>query len=260
MTFNKTFACLLFIALFCCCTSTEAQRKKRKAHTLTAEQKDRVESEQQARLVKYIYFPHSMQQKSIWSVGFTATTMPLDITEELRFRIPAGDVHSLHRISEHWNISSRLNFQILQNLVSVGPAYTRKLSPQLNLGIGADGAFWFGFVNTQGLKTKGSGWQLYPHVSLGHKFNKELFLTFRAESILNFGVKTYAGEKEVASEYPLFSGSAFSLILEQPFSGRVNLSLGFRAIYTNFFWQTWTLFEAFDRNLFFPQIVVAVIL
>ena len=62
------------------------------------------------------------------------------------------------------------------------------------------------------------------------------------------------------SDYRLFSGSAYTLALEQPFAGGRSMTLGFRAIYTDYYWQTWTLFENYDRNLFFPQIIVGLIL
>jgi hypothetical protein len=77
---------------------------------------------------------------------------------------------------------------------------------------------------------------------------------------MNLGINTYAGDTKVTTDYRLFSGSAYSVVLEQPFYGKKSLSLGFRAMYTNFFWQTWTLFEPYDRNLFFPQIIIGLIL
>ena len=85
-------------------------------------------------------------------------------------------------------------------------------------------------------------------------------LSLKAESLMNFGIKTYAGKTRVSSEYRLFSGSAYTLALEQPFYGKKGLVLALRAIYSDFFWQTWTLFEPYDRNLFFPQLIAAVIL
>ena len=77
---------------------------------------------------------------------------------------------------------------------------------------------------------------------------------------MNFNIKTKAAETDVTSDYRLFSGSAYSIILEQPFAGSKSMTLGFRAIYTDYYWQTWTLFENYERNLFFPQIIVGLIL
>jgi hypothetical protein len=209
---------------------------------------------------KRIYFPYPMDEKWETSIGFTVTTMPYEITEEVHFRVPAGDFHVLRKLGDKTFLDGRINFQVLQNIISLGPHWATPLSKRTSVAAGADMAYWFGFINTQGLKTKGSGWQTYPSLSFGYRFNKAILLILRAEGIMNLGIKTYAGDTKVTTDYRLFSGSAYSVILEQPFYGKKSLSLGFRAVYSNFFWQTWTLFEPFDRNLFFPQIIVGLVL
>ena len=149
---------------------------------------------------------------------------------------------------------------MLQNQVLLGPRWATALTNRLSLALGNDVGYWQGRINIAGIRTVGSGFQNIPNAAMGYRFNKGILLTLRAEALMNFGVRTYAGETEVASNYRLFSGSAYSVILEQPFAGSKNLSLGFRAIYTDYLWQTWTLFENYDRNLFFPQIIVGLIL
>jgi len=209
---------------------------------------------------KYMYFPYPIQTKWRSSVGFSATTMPYEITEEVHFRVPTGDVHVLRKLNDKFYLDGRLYVQGLQNLISVGPRWATPLTNRLSLSAGNDFAFWFGFIHTEGIKTRGYGWQTYPNVSFGYRFNKAILLTLKAEAIMNLGITTYAGSVPVATDYRFFSGSSYTVALEQPFSGRTSLTLGFRAMYTNFFWQTWTLFEPFDRNLFFPQVIVGIIL
>jgi len=209
---------------------------------------------------KRILFPYPMDRKWQASIGITATSMPMEITEELRYRIPAGDLHVLRRLSKQLYLDGHLSFQVLQNLVTIGPRAAMPLNDRISVAIGNDIGYWFGFINTQGVKTRGSGWQNYPNISLGYRFNKRILLTVKAESIMNFGVKTFAGDTPVDYDYRLFSGSAYTVALEQPFAGSKSMTLGFRAIYSDFFWQTWTLFEGFERNLFFPQVIVALIL
>ena len=128
------------------------------------------------------------------------------------------------------------------------------------MAIGNDVSYWFGSLNLDNVKTTGSGWQNYPNVAIGCRLNKAILLTLRAESIMNFGIKTYIGETPVTTDYRLFSGSAYTLALEQPFFGKKSMTLGLRAIYTDFFWQTWSLYESFDRNILFPQLIVGLIL
>ena len=209
---------------------------------------------------KYIFFPHTMNKKWNTSIGVTAVTFPYDITEEFRARIPAGDIHVLRKLGNNVHLHGNLSFQLLQNLVSVGPQWTGKLNDRLFVGAGDQIGYWFGFVNFAGFKSRGSGWQNAPNVSVGYRFNRQVLLTIKADALMNFNVRTYAGKERVASDYNLFSGSSYTIAVEQPFYGNKNLVLGFRALYTDFFWQTWPAFESFDRNSFFPQIIIGVIL
>jgi len=209
---------------------------------------------------KFIYFPHPMNQNWSTSIGVTATTLPYDITEELHYRVPAGDFHVLRKVTDKISLDGRISFQVLQNLVTIGPRWTSKLNDRFSIGVGNEIGYWFGFVNFAGFKSKGSGWQSYPNFSVGYRFNKQVLLTFRADAIMNFNIKTFAGNTRVATDYRLYSGSSYTIALEQPFYGKKNLTLGFRAIYTDFFWQTWPAFESFDRNIFFPQLIIGLIL
>lgn len=209
---------------------------------------------------KFIYFPHPMTQKWTTSIGLTATTLPYDVTEELHYRVPAGDLHVIRKVSDKFRLDGRISFQILQNLITVGSAWTTRLNNRFVVGVGDEIGYWFGFVNFAGFKSKASGWQNYPNASIGYRFNKQVLLTLRADAIMNFGVKTYAGKEQVTTDYRLLSGSSYTLAVEQPFFGKKNLTLGFRAMYTDFFWQTWPAFESFDRNIFFPQLIIGLIL
>ena len=209
---------------------------------------------------KRIFFPYSMDKSSQTSFGFTATTMPRDITEEAHFRIPAVDIHLLKKLGKKLYADVHMSVQVVQNLITIGPRFPIKISDRISMALGDDVGFWFGRINVGGIKTRGQGFQNYPNISFGYRFNKQILLTLKAESIMNFNIKTKAAETDVTSDYRLFSGSAYSIILEQPFAGSKSMTLGFRAIYTDYYWQTWTLFENYERNLFFPQIIVGLIL
>ena len=209
---------------------------------------------------KRIFFPYPMDRSWQTSIGFTATTMNRALTEEAHFRVPAIDVQVLKKISRKVYAAGRVNAQVLQNLFLLGPRWATPLSDRVSMSLGNDVGYWFGRINLAGISTRGQGFVNIPNLSFGYRFNKQILLTLRAEALMNFGIETYAGETEVASNYRRFSGSALSAILEQPFAGNKSMILGFRAIYTQYQWQTWTLFANYDRNLFFPQIIVGLIL
>lgn len=206
--------------------------------------------------LKGVFFPYPMDRPWKVSVGFTNTTMPYDITEEVHYRIPTIDLHVLRKISPSLYADVRANVQVLQNLFTIGPRWAHKLNDRISMAVGNDFGIWFGNINLQGIKTRGHGFQNIPNLSFGYRFNKKVLLTLRGDALMDYGIKTYAVDTDLTADHRLFSGSSFSIIMEQPFYGKKVLSLGFRAIYTDFFWQTWTLFESFDRNIFYPQIIV----
>ncbi len=209
---------------------------------------------------KFIYFPYPSQHKWTTSIGFTGTTMPYEITEELHYRIPAGDFQAVRRFTKHFSLDARLSFQFIQNLITLGPRYTARISDRTSFSVGDDAGYWFGFLTLQGFKTRGSGTINQPNLSLGYLFNNKVLLTIKADAVLVSGIRTYAGNIPVTTHYNLLSGSAYTIALEQPFFGKKSLILGFRALYTSFFWQTWVAFTSFDRNLFYPQLIVNIIL
>jgi hypothetical protein len=207
------------------------------------------------RKLHFIYFPQTPNRKWTFGMGITATTLPYEITEELHYRIPALEFVALHRINKHFSALGRASMQGFQNYFSVGPRWSQQLSSKVWLSVGDDAAFWFGFNNFEGFKTNASGWQNFPNISGGYHFNKQVLLTVKAEAILTLGVNSQAGDIKIKSNFKTLSGSAFTVMMEQPFYGKKRMALGFRATYTSFFWQTWSAFSTYDRNFFYPQLI-----
>lgn len=210
--------------------------------------------------LKFVYFPHPLVRKSTTSIGLTATTMPYEVTEELHYRIPALDIHNIRKINQNFYIDTRASIQAIQNMITIGPRWTTSLTDRVSMNLGYDVGFWFGKLNVEGFKTTGHGWQNFPSASLGYRFNKGILLSLRAESIITLSITAKADQTPIVHDYSRLSGSSFTLALEQPFYGNKTLTLGFRAIYSKFFWQTWSAFTNFDRNFFYPQLIVGLVL
>jgi hypothetical protein len=85
-------------------------------------------------------------------------------------------------------------------------------------------------------------------------------MTLKGEALISINSKTTIAKEIVETKGSEFSGWAGSFILEQPLGKKSHIITGFRAQYTNFFWQTWPLFETFDRRIFYPEIIVSFIL
>src|SRR5689334_4765052 len=68
---------LLFFAVLCCLTAAGQDSTRR---------------------LKGVFFPYPMEQSTRFAVGFTSTTMPYDVTEEIHYRVPAIDLHLVKRL------------------------------------------------------------------------------------------------------------------------------------------------------------------
>ena len=209
----------------------------------------------------YIFFPYPIYGNK-WhsSIGFTLTQMPRDITEEVQVRAPAGDYHVTRKLFKGFYLDGRINFQIVQNHFSLGPRWAYILNNRFSFSVGDDFAWWFGNLNVGDFKTKANGWLNYPNASIGYRIRRSLLLTLKMEGTVNLSYFSKVGDQLTSYSHNTYTGWAASLILEQPFYKRNNFILGFRAQYTNFFWQTWSLYETFDRKLFYPEVIIGFIL
>jgi hypothetical protein len=209
----------------------------------------------------FLYFPYPMQAKK-WqtSLGLTFTIWPQDIAEETWIHVPAIRFHAIRKLYKGFYLDGQLNSQILQNFITIGPRWAYVISNKFSFSLGDDIGWWFGTVNVEGFKTSANGWINYPNVSLGYHIKKDLLLTWKTEAMIDLRYNSSVGDLYTSKSEQTFSGWSTALFLEQPFYKKTNLILGFRAIYTNFYWQTWSLFETFDRHIFYPQMVVELIL
>jgi len=195
------------------------------------------------------------------SIGFTSIATPEDITEEVRIRVPAIDFRVQRKITARFIADGRINSQILQNQFYVGVHYVHPISDQFFASVGTDVGYWFGFLKSDdGFNSRGSGWLAYPWASIGYRSKKNLLITLKGSLSYNLQYVSYSGNEKLTSSTAFYNGEAFGIFLEQPFYHKTHIALGFSAIRNYFFWQTWALYYANDRKIFYPQITVAFIL
>ena len=208
-----------------------------------------------------IFYPAPYDDKKWqYSIGITLITTPHEITEEAQYHLPAGDFHFIGRAFKKLFLEGRVKFQFVQNHISLGPRLVFQLNQKISLALADEQAFWFGYLKTEGFDTRAYGWLNYPSFSLGYSTDKDLLITLKAEMLLNQYFISFAGNNEVVDDRDLLSGYAIGVILEQPFYKDKHLALGFRAIYTDFHWQTWVLQPTFERLIFYPEVVAGFIL
>ena len=208
---------------------------------------------------KRLFFPYPMTEKNWYSsLGLTLTKMPQEITEEVQIRVPAIDFHVLRNLGRGFYLDGRINFELLQNHLSIGPRYSQVINQQFSFSVGDDIAWWFGFLNISEFQTRASGWLNYPNFSLGYRMHHHMLLTLKSEWMLNLYYQSKVGSDVTSTSHRTYAGWTLGIYLEQPLYRKANFLLGLRAIHSNFFWETWSLFEPFEPTLFFPEIIIGI--
>ena len=209
----------------------------------------------------YLFFPYPLHEKK-WhvSIGYTMTGLPQDVVEEVQVRAPLLDLHAIRKLSKSLYLDGRFQTQIVQTRLVLGLRWAYILNDRISLSVGDDMAWWHGKLEIAGFDTRANGWQNYPNVSLGLRFKEKVLLTIRGEALMNLGYTTAIAKDITEKQGFQFSGWAGSIILEQPFTKKLDMTIGLRGQQTDFFWQTWSLFETFDRRIFYPELIVGFIL
>lgn len=209
-----------------------------------------------------IYFPGA-PRPGTWrkSIGVVFTTTPSALTEEIRVSVPAIDVNLQRGLSERWYLVSRLQAQLVQNHLLLGVRWAKPLTDRLYVSVGDDLGGWGGALRIADVfNSRAYGLINYPNASVGYRTSSDVQATLKAEAILNVYYRSTAGTLAVVNTQRPYSGMALTFMLEQPFYHRRHVSVGLRAAYANFNWQFWSLYDTFDRNLLYPQLIFNFIL
>lgn len=209
-----------------------------------------------------IYFPQAPVPGQ-WrkAVGVVFTTTPPELTEEVRVSVPAIDFHIQRGLTKHLFLTSRLQTQFVQSNIGLGIRWATPLSNQFYLSAGYDVTGWLGALQIKDVfNSEAYGIETFPNISLGYKLTRDLRITTKVEAIVDLYYRSKVGSLAVVYNRRTINGVAFSFMLEQPLYKRQHVLLGFRAAYSNFNWQLWSLFDTFDRNLFYPQLIFGFIL
>lgn len=209
-----------------------------------------------------IYFPQA-PLPGTWrkSIGAVFTTTPPELTEEIRVSVPAFDFNLQRGLTKHLFFTGRLQTQLVQSNLGLGLHWATSLNKRTFLSIGYDVHPWFGALQIKDVfNSQAYGVQSFPSVSVGYRLTRDVQLTVKSEAIIDLYYRSQVGNLAVVYDRRRINGVAFSFVLEQPFYGNHHVSLGFRAAYSNFNWQLWSLYDTFDRNLFYPQLIFGFIL
>ncbi|GAB3797904.1 hypothetical protein GCM10028819_17870 [Spirosoma humi] len=149
----------------------------------------------------------------------------------------------------------------MQSNLGLGLRWATPITNRLAASVGYDINGWFGALLIKDVfNSQAYGIQTFPNLSVGYRLTRDLQLTVKSEAIIDLYYKSQVGSLAVEYNRRQVNGVAFTAILEQPFYNKTHVSVGIRAAYSNFNWQLWSLYDTFDRNLFYPQLIFGFIL
>ena len=209
-----------------------------------------------------IYFPQA-PVPGTWrnSLGLIFTTTPPELTEEIRVSVPAIDLNFQRGINKRLFFAGRFQTQFVQSHLSLGLRWAKPITDRLAVSAGYDVSGWGGALQIKDVfNSQAYGIESMPNISVGYRLKNDLRLTVKSEVILDHYYRSDVGTLAVVQDRLQYNGIAFTIMLEQPFYRQRYVSAGFRAAYSNFNWQLWSIYDTFDRNLFYPQLIFAFIL
>lgn len=209
-----------------------------------------------------IYFPQApLLGKTRKSIGLVFTTTPPELTEETRVSVPAIDFNIQRGLTKRLYAIGRIQTQIIQSNIGIGLRWSNQLTDRLYIAPGVDVTSWFGALKIEEVfNSQAVGVQTFPSLSVGYRFTRDVQLTIKTEAIMDLYYRSQVGNLTAVYNRRSVNGVAFTFMLEQPFYHNQHILVGFRAAYSNFNWQFWSLFDTFDRNLLYPQLLFGFIL
>ncbi len=205
--------------------------------------------------VPYVHFPYPLAKHlRHTTLGVTFTTSPRDLTEQTQIDVPAGDLVVLQGLTDKLALTAHMKFQFLQNQGTIGLRRTFPIKGRFYGSVGANVGGWVGILKLAAFNTKGYGAMGGADAAVGFRSARDLLVTLRVESNLGLFNKTAVGQTVTDDNQIRANGYGATVTLEQAFFGRRHVAVGFRALYTNFNWQFWSLYDTFDRNIFYPEV------
>ncbi|UFH55429.1 hypothetical protein [Spirosoma sp. KNUC1025] len=249
--------CLLLISISADAQQRRLPQRSRRVYTPDHPRYVQPDARQPA-----IYFPQAPLPGQVRkSIGLVFTTTPPELTEEIRVSVPAIDFHIQRGLTDHLYAIGRIQTQIVQSNVALGLRYAAQLTDRLYIAPGFDATGWFGALQIKDVfNSQAYGVQTFPSLSVGYRFTRDVQFTFKTEAIMDLYYRSKVGNLAVVYDRRQVNGVAFTFMLEQPFYNKQHVLVGFRAAYSNFNWQLWSLYDTFDRNLFYPQLLFGFIL
>ncbi len=205
--------------------------------------------------VPYVHFPFPLPKRYRHAtLGVTFTTTPRDLTEQTQIDVPAGDLVLLQGLTDKLALTAHLKFQFLQNQGTIGLRRSFPIKGRFYGSVGANVGGWAGMLKLASFNTKGYGASGGIDAGIGFRSSRDLLVTLRVESNLGLFNHTAVGQTVTDDKEIRSNGYGATVTLEQAFFGRRHVAVGFRALYTNFNWQFWSLYDTFDRNIFYPEV------
>lgn len=201
------------------------------------------------------FFPHTIKNgMTLHNVSLITAKLPEDVIEsDDLFRAPIAVYRIRMGYLNNFTVNASAVTNIVSNEISAGTQFNYEFK-KLGISAGADAAFWFGYLNQAGFKTKTDGWSFYPSLSIGYTF-PNFSVTLKSELLYILNQSTRHGEIKLENSYKTFSGYSFAFYLEQPLWDAHFVVLGIKGNFVKFYFPLWAALSKFDRFFYIPEFI-----
>lgn len=205
----------------------------------------------------YFIYPHKYENnKSLNFMGLSAAKLPEEVVEQdFVYRTPLLFYKIKYGLFQRLTAEAGIESNLVTYHFSLGTKYNYNYK-NFGAAIGADAAYWFGTLQSDGFDSQMTGVFIYPNLTFGYAFKKfSVSLKGDLHLLVSNTIKT--ANIKISNDYRLLNGISFGVYVEQPLWKDNVIMLGFRSIFTRLYYPTWIAFPTFDKRYYITEAVAA---
>lgn len=218
-------------------------------------------AQEETKEFNYFIYPQRVEPASLkHCLSIYAAKLPEDVVEEASNWIfaPVFSYGVKFGVSDNFALTGGIKSNFITQHFSLGTRWIHRWE-KFAVSLGYDGAFFFGYLDNFGFKSKINGWFTYPNITIGYQF-KKFTLALRTELLILMALNETIDDLKVIHDIGDYIGDydgiSLGLYIEQPFWKRAVVVLGMKFTVSRFYYPAWMAFTRFDRPLLIAETVL----
>jgi hypothetical protein len=184
------------------------------------------------------------------SISFSYVDIPPAWTLE-RINAPLITYYGKFSLPYGFDVQASLATIYISNRLNIGPFWNYSIH-NFHFGIGYQFAYDFGKLNQLGYKTKFSGWELQPSVTVGYSF-KKIAVILRGDLYQSKSIDFVEGGHSVPMWNSFVNGYAVSVCIEQRLYRNKVISVGIKLNDIRYHFIAWPAFPVNQYRYLVPE-------